>query len=154
MTNYHQLSDRIAARKYSMVKTLLSEDKSLDITYENGRFFKISIKDNSYDIVKALLNYFEEKQLSRYDINSEKYNELRAQLKNILEDVIEEKDLSLKMQEVLSPYINFEDSVDSREYDFDDIDFNVPISFENDQDHEIMTSGNVIDHNHNTEIIS
>ena len=58
------------------------------------------------------------------------------------------------MKKVLSPYIDFEGSVDSREHDFDDFNLQLPISFENDQNHEITTSGNVVEHIHNTEFVS
>ena len=57
------------------------------------------------------------------------------------------------MKKVLSPYIDFEDSVDSRDHDFDDFDLQLPISFEHDQNYEITTSGNVEHNYNNTELI-
>ena len=154
MTNYHKLSDRIAAKKYSMVKTLLSQDKSLDLTYGEGTFFNMSIRNNSQEIVKILLFYFKENQLSKYDSNSEEYDDLKNKLKEILITATEDVDISPEMKKVLSPYIDFEDSVDSRLTDFDEFDFDTLIPFENDQNHEISNLGDVIENTNNTEIIS
>jgi hypothetical protein len=72
----------------------------------------------------------------------------------IIENAIDTVTLSSKMKKVLSLYIDFEDSVDSREHDFDEFDFNIPTFSENDQDHEITISGNITEHNDNTEILS
>ena len=66
MKDYIALSDRIGAKKYSMVLTVLNRNTDLDMTYENGTFFITAIEQNSCDIVSILLDYFQKNQLNKY----------------------------------------------------------------------------------------
>ena len=105
MSNYHRLSDRIAAKKDSMVYNLLNRDGSLDLTYQDGRFFRISIKNNSYKIVEFLLEYFEQNQLGDYEEDSSQYLSLKGQLQYIITDIAEDSDgLSPELEKLLKPY--------------------------------------------------
>ena len=133
---------------------ILSTCSNIDVFYKNGIFFEFALSKGNIDICNALLNYFENKQ---FLIKNKAYEEGKTKLTEILENITDEMKLASEMKKVLSPYIDFEDSVDSREHDFDEVDLQflqLPISFENDQNHEITTSGNTIEYNHyNTEII-
>ena len=151
------LSNCLSLRKFEKVKLLLKQNiNDIDVLYKDGIFFELAISKENSDILKALLNYFEENQLSKYDARSEEYIGLQKRIMDILEIVIDGVDLSPKMKEVLSSYIDFGGSEDSREHDFESFDFNVPISFEyeQDQDKEVKISGdNIIEHNQHTEIV-
>ena len=46
MKLHMSLSDRIGAKKYNMVMSILNNNKELDITYNEGEFFIIAIKNN------------------------------------------------------------------------------------------------------------
>lgn len=109
MKIYYSLSDRVAAKKHSMVKRLLDDNLNLDLTYDNGTLFTMSIENNSYDILKVLLEYFEQNQLSAYKQGSYEYSLLKGKIRNILEQAIECTDISLEMQKILSPYLDFND---------------------------------------------
>lgn len=121
---------------------LIQHHQSIDIMYENGVFFELALVKDKPEILEILLQYANDENIDS------------GKLVNTLETIVEEIDLSPEMKKVLSPYIDFEGSVDSREHDFDDFNLQLPISFENDQNHEITTSGNVVEHIHNTEFVS
>jgi len=133
------------------IKKVLECFNEIDILYENGIFLEFAISKGNVDICSALLNYFEDKQFS---IKSRDYEEAKDKLIEILENITSDMQLASEMKQVLSPYIDFEDSVDSRDHDFDEFNLNFPISYENDRDYEITTSGNIIEHDHNTETLS
>jgi ankyrin repeat protein len=109
MKTYYSLSDRVAAKKYSMVKRLLDDSLNLDLTYDNGTLFTMAIENNSYDIVKILLEYFEQNQLNSYKHGSYEYSLLKGKIRNIIEQTIEYSDISLEMKNILSPYLDFND---------------------------------------------
>lgn len=139
------LSNCLSLSKFEKAQMLLRDNKSdIDVLYKGGIFFDLVISKNNSDMLELLLECAKDNKVDF------------CKLKEVLIDLTEGSDLSKKMQKVLSPYIDFENSVDSREHDFDDFDLQLlqlPISFENDQNHEITTSGNV-EHNHtHTEVI-
>jgi len=112
---YHtSLSDRIAAKKYDMVMNILN-NKGIDVTYNEGEFFILAIKNNSTNIVKSLLDYFKKSQLTSYDTSrvenmSREDQLLTSKVRNVLDIAIQDVDLSQEMKEILSPYIDFEGS--------------------------------------------
>lgn len=115
MKQYTSLADRIGAKKYHMVMSILNNNKEIDVTYNEGEFFIIGIKQNSTDIVKALLDYFKQNQLSSHGINKvedmpKEDQLLMVKIRNILDVATQDVDLSQEMKEVLSPYIDFEGS--------------------------------------------
>jgi hypothetical protein len=128
MKLHTSLSDRIGAKKYSMVMNILNNNKELDVTYNEGEFFIVAIKNNSVDIVKALLDYFKYNQLENPDNNriedmSKTDQLLITKICNILDVATQDIKLSQKMKEVLSPYIDFEGSEHNTLNDsFSDID--------------------------------
>ena len=115
MKQHTSLSDRIGAKKYHMVMSILSNNKEIDVTYNEGEFFIIGIKQNSTDIVKALLDYFKQNQLTNYGISkvedmSKEDQLLTIKIRNILDVATQDVELSREMKEILSPYIDFEGS--------------------------------------------
>lgn len=137
------LSNCLSLGKFEKAQMLLRENKNdIDILYKDGVLLDLVISKNNPDMLKLLLECAEDNKVEK------------AQLKEVLIDLTEGQDLSKKMQEILSPYIDFESSIDSREHDFDHFDLQLQISFDNVQNHEITTSGNIIEYNHHTEIIS
>ncbi len=117
---YIKLSDRISWNDKSLVCDLLEGNKDLDITYKDGKFFIMVVEDNNIEIVKILLDYFNDNQLVKYTTDSAEYLLLKNKLRDILEIAIEDVDLSQEMKEVLSPYIDFEGSENNDS--FSDID--------------------------------
>jgi hypothetical protein len=148
-TQYIQLSDRIAWNSKSLVEDILSKNKDLDLLYRKGMFFRMAIESNQTDITEMLLEYFKDNQLSRYNNNSEEYNNLESQLIEVIEVAIDEVELLPEMKKILSPYIEFENSVDSREHDFDEFDFPDEFDLDNEQNLEITASGQITEYNHN-----
>ncbi len=109
MKDYEDLSDRIGANRCSMVINLLNKNTNLDLMYDNGTFFKMAIENNSHDIIKVLLDYFEENQLSAYKENSYEYSILKGKMRDILKFAINSVELSSETQKVLSSYLDFHD---------------------------------------------
>lgn len=106
MSNYTKLADRVSDNRLSMVQYMLNKDNSLDLTYDNGTYFRMSIENNSYDIVKVLLDYFEENQLSEYTEGSAEYLSLKGKLQDIITDIAEDNDnISPKLKDVIQPYL-------------------------------------------------
>jgi len=137
------LSNCLSLGKFEKAQMLLRENKSdIDVLYKDGVLLDLAISKNNPDMLKLLLECAED---NKVDL---------PKLREVLIDLTEGTDLSKKMQEILSLYIDFENSIDSREHDFDYLDLQLPISFDSAQNHEITTSGNVIEYHHyNTEII-
>ncbi len=50
-----------------VLRLLQTAPDDLDIMYQNGAFFRIAISKNSSLILKALLQYFKDQELSAYD---------------------------------------------------------------------------------------
>lgn len=103
---YCQLSDKISSGQLSFVENFLSDSSDLDVTYNKGQLFVISVEENYLSITEFLLNYYYKNQLSQEKIGSKDYNLLKYRLKNALEVAAEGVELSPEMQELLSPYID------------------------------------------------
>lgn len=131
---------------------ILDTYNGIDVFYKNGKFFEFAISKGKVDVCKALVNYFENKQFPE---KNKEYEEAKDKLIEILENITGDMDISSEMQKVLSPYIDFEENMDiARLSDFEDFDFNIPATFEYEQDKEVKISGdNIIEHNQHTEII-
>ena len=89
----------------------------LDALYSHGWLFNIAISKNNVEICKMLLDFFENKQ---FPIKNNEYAEAKEKLKEILENATDSIELSPEMKQVLSPYLNFEDS-DSDIADLSDV---------------------------------
>lgn len=116
--DYIQLSDRISWKNGSLVSSILNKNIDLDLTYNEGEFFTLAIENNSVEIIKTLLDYFNEHHLSKYTSGSKEYLLLKNKMRDILEVAIEDVNLSEEMKEILSPHIDFEGSEDGTINDF------------------------------------
>jgi hypothetical protein len=89
------------------VKKLLKKSSDIDILDDRGIFLRLAISGNNLEILKSLLTYFEEKQFST---KNTEYHQVREKLVEILENATDSIELSPEIKEVLSPYIDFENS--------------------------------------------
>jgi hypothetical protein len=125
MNNYQDLSTYICwNNKYSLkwVSDVLKSNKNFDVMHNEGRLFWMSIELGNVKITKALLKYFEENQLGKYEEGSHEYHKLKCQMRDILEIAIEDVDLTEEMEELLSKYIDFTDEEAERENAIKEID--------------------------------
>ena len=123
MKDYVDLSNSISWKNKDFVQDILSKNKSLDLLYRDGKFFNMAIETDCIDIVVSLVNYFNNYQLAKYTSGTAEYLLLKSKLRSALETAIEDIDISQGMKEVLSPYIDFEDSEHNTLNDsFSDID--------------------------------
>jgi len=109
--DYIHLSDYIAWGDSNLVIKELSHISNLDLFYDGGRFFNFAISENNYEICKSLIDYFENKL---FPVKNDVYEEAKEKLTEILENAIDGVEVSKEIQEVLSPYINFDNSFDER----------------------------------------
>jgi hypothetical protein len=110
MKDYIELSNSISWKNKDFVQGILSKNKNLDLLYRDGKFFNMSIENDCIDIVVSLVSYFDNYQLAKHTSGTTEYLLLKNKLRSALETAIEDVDLSQKMKEVLSPYIDFEGS--------------------------------------------
>jgi len=110
MKNYINLANGISWKNKLLVDDILLKNLDLDLLFDKGTFFIMSIENNSYDIVKSLLDYFNNNQLSKCTNGLTEYLLLKNKLRDILEIAIEDIKLPQEMKEVLSSYIDFEGS--------------------------------------------
>lgn len=106
---YSKLSDRIAWNNYDLVIDILQRNISLDMIHDKGKFFILAVEDNNPTIIKLLLDYFENNQLSAYKLHSYEYSILKGKMRDILKMAIEDVELSSETQKVLSSYLDFND---------------------------------------------
>jgi len=72
-----------------MVKHILKNSKSIDLTYDEGICFKSALKIRNAEMMKTLIGYFENKQLSEYEEGSQDYVSLKNQVVEIIEEFTE-----------------------------------------------------------------
>ena len=96
---HSDLSNCMSLGKFEKAQKLLKDyPDSLDIIYKDGVFFDLAITKNNLEMLKTLLKYAEDNLVDR------------PQLKDILNNIINEDDLSPGMKQILTPYIDFEGS--------------------------------------------
>jgi succinate dehydrogenase flavin-adding protein (antitoxin of CptAB toxin-antitoxin module) len=125
MSNYQKLSTYICwNNNYSLkwVSDVLKSDESLDVMQDDGKLFWVSIELGNIEITKALLDYFEEHQLSKYQEDIAEYHLLKCKMRDILEVAIEDVELTKEMEELLSKYIDFSDENEERENEIKELD--------------------------------
>lgn len=91
------------------VISLLAEQKDIDLTYDEGCYFRFTIAHNNIKILNALLDYYKETQLDNCDSNQrmdrkEKLREiLQSSVNQILDDNIFDETRS-----ILKPYLDYD----------------------------------------------
>ena len=93
-----------------VLELLQTAPDELDIMYQNGTFFRLAISKNSSLILKALLQYFEDHELSAYeDKDSMEYKITVAKLRDILKDAVEYNCAYDEIEDILYQYIGSND---------------------------------------------
>ena len=96
---HSDLSNCMSLGKFEKAQKLLEDyPDSLDIIYKDGVFFDLAITKNNSKMLKTLLKYAEDNLVDQ------------PQLKDILNNIVDEDDLSSEMKQILAPYVNFEGS--------------------------------------------
>lgn len=116
------LCNFIGIKNLSFVNVALNSSSNIDMLYKEGKYFKLSIKNNSYEITNALLEYFKTNQLDKYVQNSPEYLSLKSQLQYIITDIAEDNDnISPKLKELIKPYLLDQISTEDNHNDHLDI---------------------------------
>lgn len=118
-----QLSNYCRWNEDKGVSKVLNEYRDIDLTSENGIYFRLAIKHDNIKMIKILLEYYEKTQLQG-DFDSQYAIPLaRQKLQTILQDAVKSFDISEEMQKVLSQYIPKEEDSDLEQElgDFGDI---------------------------------
>jgi hypothetical protein len=74
----------------------------IDVLFSDYQLFKIAISNNNFEICKALLSFFENKQNPS--------EEQKEKLKETLEEITSFSDISKEMKEVLKNYVPYEEN--------------------------------------------
>ncbi len=147
MKNYYDLCSAIVYNYYDTVNYILSRDTNIDLLYKNGNLFIQAVEGNRVEILKLLIEYYQNNQLDKQIKSSSEYNVLKSKLINILQTAIEDVILSPEMKEVLSSYIDFEGSEHNTLNDsFSNLEHLLGIGTEEIsqiEDHTINISGNL-----------
>jgi hypothetical protein len=96
----------------SVLNSYNKDIDEIDVLFSDYQLFKIAISNNNFEICKALLSFFENKQNPS--------EEQKEKLKEVLEETVSFSDISKEMQLVLKNYVPYEE--DSREECFDEVD--------------------------------
>jgi hypothetical protein len=117
------LRDIVSSGNYKLTKFRLDADKTVDLLREDGILIQFAIRSGNTELVKYLLCYFEENQLSEYDADSLDAVMLRNQMRHAIEGVgswIK----SDAMRSLLSSYSYSDSDADEGEQSDDDLQAN------------------------------
>jgi hypothetical protein len=168
---YIDLANRVTWGNESLIKDSLS-NLSLDLlSYKEGKLFVLAINSGNSKVLKLLLDYFHENQLGEYKEGSTEYMTLKKHLHAVLETAIEDEEISEEMRELLSEYINFNDTssesareellkMDNDEFATEDSSYNTDNTGSYDDDnswHPLLTESNLKNlqnyENHQSEVL-
>lgn len=110
-----QLSNYCRWNETKGVSKVLDESSDIDLTYENGIYFRLSIKHNNIKMLKTLLEYYEKTQLQGDSENQYMISLAKHKLQIILQDAVRSFDISSEMQKILNQYLPKEDDNDSEQ---------------------------------------
>jgi hypothetical protein len=102
------------------VSKILDNKSDIDLTYNNGIYFRFAIKHNNVEMLNTLLQYFEKTKLQGDFENQYAIPCAKQQLQQILQDAVKSFDISEKIQKVLDNYIPKEEDSD-QEQEIEDI---------------------------------
>lgn len=102
---YIKLSNYISWDDAKEVKRLLEKEDDIDLTYNEGLFFKLAIKHDNNEILNVLIEYFDKTQLKEKELDSMDYKLLKYELRKILENAVDSFEISEEMERVLAPYL-------------------------------------------------
>lgn len=116
---YTKLSNYCSWDQTENLDRVLSQNTDIDLTYNDGIYFRLSIKHNSIKMLNSLLQYYEQNNL-KGDSNSLEYKVAKYKLQQILQDAVNTFNPSKEIQEVLEKYLPKEADSDS-EQELEDI---------------------------------
>ena len=120
-----QLSNYCRWNNCASVTKFLDENGDIDMSYENGIYFKFAFKHNNNDMLDILLPYYYnqhnlDKPIEDYSLEQKKSKQALLQ---VLEECVETYDLSKEMTEVLKKHSidlsNDDSDVDELEESFE-----------------------------------
>lgn len=114
------LSDYCRWDDTNSVIKLLKQNFIIDLTYNDGIYFRLSIKHNNIKMLNSLLQYYEQTSL-KGDSNNLEYKVAKYKLQQILQDAVNTFTISKEIQEVLEKYLPKEEDVNS-EQDLSDLE--------------------------------
>jgi hypothetical protein len=120
MKIYRELWYCCQFNEYEKVIHILKCYKKLDLTYDEGQLFRFSIMNNNVEMLRALLKYYRKQKLQGDD-NSGEYKLAKYKLLEILRVAADRFKISEETQEVLSPYMPYEED-NSSEQDLEGLD--------------------------------
>ena len=98
---WQELCNRVSWVGHSeMVKNKLRE-YSGSILKENGRLIIRAIENNDAETYKELIKYFDKKELSDLDRDSDEFKNLVLKMREVIDYAIEDEDLTDAMKEAL-----------------------------------------------------
>jgi hypothetical protein len=114
------LADYVSWDDTKKVSDMLDRYKNIDLVYDDGIYFKLSIKHDNIKILNFLLQYYEQTNL-KGDFNSIEYKVAKHKLQQILQDAVNTFTPSKEIQEVLEKYLPKEEDINS-EQDLSDLE--------------------------------
>ena len=109
---YILLSDYVSWDDTKKVSNMLNQHPDIDLTYDDGLYFKLSIKHDNIKMLNILLQYYQQTKL-KGDLNSIEYKEANHKLQQILQDTANTFRLSKESQTILEKYLPQEDDSNS-----------------------------------------
>lgn len=94
----------------------------IDLTYNEGRMFRLAISGESSELVNILLSFYKETQL-KGDIESVEYKKANYMLRNILQEAEESFEITPEIYKVIEPYLSTEESDKEQDLSGFDIDY-------------------------------
>lgn len=150
---YTKLSNYCSWDQTENLDRILSQNVGIDLTYNNGIYFRLSIKHNNTKTLNSLLQYYEQTNL-KGDFESIEYKVAKHKLQQILQDAINTFTPSKEIQEILEKYLPKED-VDS-EQDLNDLEdllgFDIEETFPQFEEHNSNTNITLSGNNYVLEI--
>jgi len=116
---YTKLSNYCSWDQTENLDRILSQNVGIDLTYNNGIYFRLSIKHNNTKILNSLLQYYERTNLKGY-FESIEYKVAKHKLQQILQDAVNTFTPSKEIQELLEKYLPKEEDSDP-EQELEDI---------------------------------
>ena len=126
------LSDYCRWDDSNSVIKLLKQNFIIDLTYNDGIYFRLSIKHNNIKMLNSLLQYYEQNNL-KDDSNSLEYKVAKYKLQQILQDAVNTFTPSKEMEVVLEKYLPKEEDVNSEQ---DLSDFENLLGFGTEETHQ------------------
>jgi hypothetical protein len=123
----------------SEVRKLLENNHGLDVSYKDAICFAMAIKHDSHEMFNLLLDYFKNRTVEQYGVDTDEYQEKLEELADALRYRSDEASkVSSKIQCLISEYYSYVENGD--DIDFSDDDTIIIASSESES---YLTEGNL-----------